>query len=48
VAARIGVLLYKRRNATLPQAACRSCGETYASAMHIEDLKLVMAEQGFD
>jgi hypothetical protein len=46
--AQIGVLLYKRANAARPPAKCRSCGGEYAFAMQIDDLKGVMAQQGFD
>jgi len=46
--AQIGVLLYKRANAARPAAKCRCCGEDYALAMQIEDLKGVMAAQKFD
>lgn len=46
--AQIGVLVYKHANADRPPARCASCGEGYAFAMQIEDLKGVMAQQGFD
>ncbi len=46
--AQIGVLLYKQKNAERPPAVCRLCGEGFALAMQIDDLKDVMARQGFD
>jgi hypothetical protein len=46
--AQIGVLLYKRTNASRPPAKCRACGAEYGFAMQIQDLKGVMAAQGFD
>jgi len=42
------VSLYKADGATGPRAHCRRCGEDYASAMHIHDLKQVLDELGFD
>ena len=42
------VSLYKTAGATGPRAHCRRCGADYASAMHVEDLKLVLDQLGFD
>jgi len=42
------VSLYKKSGETGPRAHCRSCGEDYASQMHVDDLKVVLDELGFD
>jgi hypothetical protein len=42
------VSLYKATGATGARARCRGCGDDYASAMHIHDLKLVLEQLGFD
>jgi hypothetical protein len=42
------VSLYKAAGATGPRAHCRGCGEDYASAMHVNDLKQVLDQLGFD
>jgi len=42
------VSLYKAAGATGPRAHCRRCGEDYASAMQVNDLKQVLDELGFD
>jgi len=42
------VSLYKTAGATGPRAHCRGCGEDYASAMHVNDLKQVLDQLGFD
>jgi hypothetical protein len=42
------VSLYKTAGATGPRAHCRRCGEDYASAMHVDDLKRVLDQLGFD
>jgi hypothetical protein len=44
----LGVTLYKQANTTAPPAVCRLCGEGFAGAMHVEDLKGVLAEVGLD
>ena len=44
----LAVTLYKRANAAAPPAVCRLCGEGFAGAMHVEDLKGVLAEVGLD
>jgi nitrate reductase gamma subunit len=40
----IGVILHHRADAT--PATCRSCGEPFAGAKHVEDLKAVLAQSG--
>ncbi len=45
--AQLGVVLYRRENARAEPARCRSCGEGFAGAMHVADLKAVMAATGF-
>jgi len=42
------VSLYKTAGATGPRAHCQRCGEDYASAMHVNDLKTVLDQLGFD
>ncbi len=44
----LGVTLYKQATAAAPSAVCSLCGEGFAGAMHIEDLKSVLAEVGLD
>ena len=44
----LGVTLYKQANTTAPPAVCRLCGEAFAGAMHVEDLKGVLTEVGLD
>ncbi len=44
----LGVTLYKQANTSAPLAVCRLCGEGFAGAMHVEDLKGVLAEVGLD
>jgi len=44
----LSVLLYKRQNTAAPPAVCRLCGEGYAGAMHVEDLKTVLTDVGLD
>jgi hypothetical protein len=46
--ANLGVAYYKRANAEGPAAECRRCGEHFASAQQIADLKLILPELGFD
>jgi hypothetical protein len=43
----LAVLLYKRDNEAAPPARCRRCGEGFAGAMHVADLKEVLKETGF-
>lgn len=42
------VSLYKSAGATGPQAHCRGCGDRFASQMHIDDLKEVLDQLGFN
>ncbi len=44
----LGVAYYKRANADGPAATCRRCGESYASAQQVADLKAVLPQVGFD
>lgn len=44
----LAVTLYKRANAAAPPAVCSLCGEAFAGAMHVEDLKGVLADVGLD
>ena len=44
----LGVSFYKEAGATGERAFCRRCGEDYASRLHIEDLKTVLDQVGFD
>jgi hypothetical protein len=42
------VARYKKAGAVGLRAACRRCGEDYASQMHVDDLKTVLDELGFN
>jgi len=44
----LSVLVYKQANATAPPAVCRLCGEGFAGARHVEDLKTVLTDVGLD
>ena len=46
--ANLGVAYYKRANAEGPSAECRRCGDEFASAQQIADLKEILPELGFD
>jgi NNP family nitrate/nitrite transporter-like MFS transporter len=46
--AQLGVKLYQAAGAAGDPALCKRCGERYASRMHIEDLKHVLPQVGFD
>jgi MFS transporter, NNP family, nitrate/nitrite transporter len=46
--AQIGVKLYQRDGDAGAGALCARCGERYTSAMHLDDLKLILPELGFD
>ena len=46
--AQLGVKLYQKAGAAGPGATCARCGERFASAMHIDDLKRVLPQVGFD
>lgn len=45
--AQLGVSFYKDIGRTSEQAACRRCGEHFASRMHVEDLIQVEGELGY-
>jgi nitrate reductase gamma subunit len=44
----LGVAYYKRANDEGPAAVCRRCGDSFASAQQIADLRAVLPEVGFD
>jgi NNP family nitrate/nitrite transporter-like MFS transporter len=44
----LAVSLYKKSGEHGPRAHCRSCGEDFASQMHVDDLKIVLDQLGFD
>ena len=46
--ANLGVQYYKRENEHGEQATCRRCGEPFAAAQHLGDLKEVLGQLGFD
>ena len=46
--AQLGVKLYQQTGDSGTGAICSRCGERYASLMHVEDLKRVLPEVGFD
>jgi hypothetical protein len=46
--AQLGVKLYQRVGDEGEGAHCARCGQRFASRMHIEDLKKVLPELGFD
>ena len=46
--AQLGVKLYQQVGAEDRGATCARCGERYASRMHIEDLKKVLPQVGFN
>jgi hypothetical protein len=46
--ANLGVAYYKREGAAGPQQECARCGEAFASAMQMTDLKQVLPQVGFD
>jgi MFS transporter, NNP family, nitrate/nitrite transporter len=46
--AQLGVKLYQDAGRTGEGALCASCGERFASRMHIDDLNAVLPELGFD
>lgn len=46
--AQLGVALYRRAGEAGEQAVCPHTGEEFASRMHVEDLKQVTREVGFD
>ena len=46
--AQLGVKFYQAAGAEEEPAKCKRCGEAYASRMHIDDLKRVLPQLGFD
>jgi hypothetical protein len=46
--AQLGVKFYQAAGAAGESAICRRCGEHFASRMHIDDLKQVLPQLGFD
>lgn len=46
--AQLGVKLYQDAGLHDPGAACARCGERFASQMHIEDLRTILPQLGFD
>jgi len=46
--AQLSVAIYKRSNAAMPPAKCRVCKEGFAGAMHVQDLKAVLADVGLN
>lgn len=46
--ANLGVQFYKQEGSETAQAACQRCGETFASLLHVNDLKQVLGELGMD
>jgi nitrate reductase gamma subunit len=44
----LGVQYYKMANESGPAAVCRRCGDEFASAQQIADLKTVLPQVGFD
>jgi hypothetical protein len=46
--AQLSVAIYKRSNAAKPPALCRVCKEGFAGAMHVQDLKTVLADVGLN
>lgn len=42
------VTRYQQVGAAGPRASCRCCGEDYASRMHVDDLKTVLDQLGFN
>jgi hypothetical protein len=46
--AQLGVKLYQRAGEEGEGAICARCGERYASLMHVEDLKRVLPQVGFN
>ncbi|HLH10060.1 MAG TPA: MFS transporter [Terriglobales bacterium] len=46
--AQLGVKLYQNTGESEAGAICSRCGERYASLMHVQDLKQVLPEVGFD
>lgn len=46
--AAIGIELYQKVAEAEAQHACKRCGETFTSAMHVADIKTTLKDNGFD
>jgi hypothetical protein len=46
--AQLGVKFYQAAGETGEPGLCKRCGERFASRMHLEDLKRVLPQVGFD
>ena len=46
--AQLGVKLYQQAGAADDGALCASCGQRFTSKLHIEDVKRVLPQLGFD
>jgi hypothetical protein len=46
--ASLGVSFYKKAGAEGARAHCKCCGADFASQMHVDDLKMVLDQVGFD
>jgi hypothetical protein len=46
--ANLGVAYYKHENEHGPQQECARCGAPFAAKRHLDDLKLVLPQVGFD
>jgi len=46
--AQLGVKLYQDAGVNDPGAPCARCGERFASKMHIDDLRMILPQLGFD
>jgi hypothetical protein len=46
--AQIGVKLYQQAGAEGEGAACARCGQRFASKLHVDDLRQVLVQVGFD
>ena len=46
--AQLGVKLYQEAGLKDPGAVCTRCGERFASRMHIDDLRTILPQLGFD
>ena len=46
--AQLGIAIYRKAGAEGPQAVCPHTGQEFASQMHVDDLKDVTAELGFN
>ena len=46
--AQLGIAIYRKAGAEGPQAVCPHTGEAFDSQMHVDDVKAVAAELGFN